>query len=359
MTKRIVFILGARPNLVKSAPVYHALRALGVEPQLIYTGQHSSDSLFGNIKEQFALPDGVQLGLSSTNTGRIDYIGRLASILVSRLRVFSPERVVVFGDVNSSYAGALAAHQAGIEIAHVEAGLRSGDLTMPEEWNRIGIDRLAKLCFTTESSGTSNLIKEGHQPQFIHQCGNTMIDTLNYYLPKAKTIAPLRLPPFIWMSMHRPGNIDAFKDAQKVVECTIQLATFLPVLWPMHPRTHERLSTFGLLHRLTAHPRITISQPLDYLTNLAQMSYAALLVTDSGGVQEEAVALGKHCITLRSTTERPVTISCGSNTLMPDFDPDTLLEVVQQKYHSAPSITIPEYWDGHAARRIAHILLHK
>jgi UDP-N-acetylglucosamine 2-epimerase (non-hydrolysing) len=353
--KKIVFILGTRPNLVKAAPVYHALVRRGNTPILIYTGQHHDFEMMGSFQALFELPDGISLAFTPAANTRSEYIASLSTLILKQLEQLQPEIVVVFGDVNSSLAGAIAAKSKGIKLVHVESGLRSGDLDMPEEHNRIEIDRLTDIYFVTEPSGVQHLLAEGADASAIHQCGNTMIDALRLYLPKAQEEKLLLEPPYIWCSLHRPANTDTFSAAQRSIDWVITAADVLPVFWPMHPRMRNNLATFDLLSVVTEHPRITVTPPQSYLSNLAHMHAASLLLTDSGGVQEEAVGLERPCITLRTTTERPVTIDSGWNVLLPEPTVEELKAQILRSLEPQNSAirSTPAGWDGQAGERIA------
>jgi UDP-N-acetylglucosamine 2-epimerase (non-hydrolysing) len=345
--------------MVKAAPLYHALKQRGNRPQLLYTGQHSDHAMLGSFAEVLGLPPGLQLTSAPSANLRLDYISQLSALIQSQMQQLRPDLVCVFGDVNSSLAGAQAARNLSIKIAHIESGLRSGDMAMPEELNRIAIDQLADLLFTTETAGTQNLLKEGRAALQIHQCGNTMIDALKENLPKAKKEKLAIKQPYIWLSLHRPANVDTEATLLRSLNWVRALTRVLPVFLPIHPRFQNNLTKFGLFDKLVAIPQLTLSEPLPYLSNLAHMAAASLIVTDSGGVQEEAVGLEKSCITLRTTTERPSTIDCGSNTLMPEPEPTALMAAVQQLLAREQTIafTSPFGWDGTAAQRIADILV--
>ena len=351
----VLHVVGARPNFMKAAPV---MRALGdrARQTLVHTGQHydreMSEAFFGEL----GLPEpdvnlAVGSDTASVQTGRI--LVRLDP-LFDRYR---PDVCVVYGDVNSTLAGALAAARRQVPVAHVEAGLRSYDRTMPEELNRELTDRVAEWLFTPSLDADENLVREGIPTTRIHRVGNVMIDTLMRLLPRADTGAVrqrLGIPagaPYVLVTLHRPSTVDDPQVFEGILGVLAELAARLPVVFPVHPRSRARLdagrwSTSGL----------RLADPMRYLDFLALEREAAVVVTDSGGVQEETTWLKVPCLTFRDNTERPVTVLEGTNTLV-GRDPDRLRDALRATLDGErPAAQRPALWDGHAAARIAQVL---
>ncbi len=355
MTK-VLLVAGARPNFVKVAPV---LRALGAYPKfetkLVHTGQHYDDAMSKVFFEELELPD-PDIRLSA---GPGTQVRQTANVMVAFEEVVatqSPDLVVVAGDVNSTMACSLVAAKAVVPLAHVEAGLRSHDRSMPEEVNRLVTDSLARILFTTSSDANENLLREGHLAESIHFVGNTMIDTLSKHEAAARKRAiraELGLPPggYLLATLHRPANVD---DPEKLRTILGALAEApLPVVFPLHPRTEKSARDAGLDDLLD---KAGATPPLGYLDFLSLQMSAAVVLTDSGGVQEETTALGVACLTLRENTERPVTISHGTNRLI-GVDPARVLPEVQRALEDAsPPGEGPPMWDGRAGERIAAVL---
>jgi UDP-N-acetylglucosamine 2-epimerase (non-hydrolysing) len=356
------FVVGARPNFVKAAPLLRACDdRVEFTRKLIHTGQHYdrslSDAFFADL--DLPAPDihlGVGSGSHASQTGQV--MGRLEPILEDD----RPDWLLVFGDVNSTLAASLTAAKLGIAIAHVEAGLRSFDPSMPEEINRRVTDCLSDLLFTTEESGNRNLEREGTAPEKVHFVGNTMVDSLNQHLEAARAGRPevlrrlgLTAQRYAVMTLHRPANVDAPRVLERILGAVGKLSARLPVVFPLHPRTRQRLED-GSLRAID--PGVALCPALPYLEFLGLMDGASLVLTDSGGIQEETTALGVPCLTLRSNTERPVTLTHGSNRLVGD-DPQQILAAAESALDpSAPrrSASLPPLWDGQAARRIARVL---
>jgi UDP-N-acetylglucosamine 2-epimerase (non-hydrolysing) len=352
----IVHAVGARPNFVKMAPVIDALRDRGAEQMVVHTGQHYDAAMSADMLEDLAFPAPdrflrVGSGTHGEQTGRI-LIG-FEQVLLELPRV---SMVVVGGDVNGTLACALAAAKLDVPVAHVEAGLRSRDWAMPEEINRVLTDRLSALLFTHSPEAGPNLIGEGIEAGRIHAVGNTMIDSLARFAPRAERLAAwegfgLDRHAYVLVTLHRPSNVDDPGRLAAIAEALCRLAERHPVVFPVHPRTRARLQQDGIGDRM-AEAGVMLTAPLPYLGFLSLEAGAGAILTDSGGVQEEASALGVPCFTLRTTTERPVTIDLGTNHLLGD-DPATIRQVA-----TAPPrpCTIP-LWDGHAAERIADVIL--
>jgi UDP-N-acetylglucosamine 2-epimerase (non-hydrolysing) len=354
----VVHVVGTRPNFVKMAPVVAALQKRGVFRQiLVHTGQHydkrMSDEVLADL--DFPEPDYL-LGVGSGSHGE-----QTAKVLEQFERVLldvQPTLVVVAGDVNSTLACALAASKLGIPIAHVESGLRSFDWTMPEEINRVLTDRLSDLLFAHSPEAVENLVGEGVEASRIHVVGNTMIDSLRRCERRARArgvAASMGLDAgsYLLVTLHRPSNVDYPLRLTGIVSALVELAERSPVVFPIHPRTRARLSEDGSLERLQA-AGVHCIDPVGYLDFLSLQADAGAVVTDSGGVQEETSALGIPCFTFRTSTERPITITHGTNTLLGD-DPDELATVRIPAWEPTPS-AIP-LWDGHAGERLADILV--
>ncbi len=354
MAPLVLHVTGARPNFPKAAPVIAALGHHPVEQLLVHTGQHYDEAMSEIFFRQLGLPQpDVNLGVGSGRHG-----AQTAAIMVGLEDLFAqrrPDLVVVYGDVNSTVAAALVSAKSGIPLAHVEAGLRSFDLTMPEEINRLVTDRLADLLLVTSVDAVAHLGNEGVAPGRIHFVGNPMIDTLLRLQDSVDAEAArtgLGLPGrYIVATLHRPGNVDDPDDVRALVTAMHRVADQAPVVIPLHPRGRQRLADAGFLD----HDQIMVIDPLGYLEFIGLVRGAAAVVTDSGGVQEETTILGIPCLTLRPNTERPVTITHGTNRLV---NRDTLSASVTEVLATGPlhDWPIPPLWDGHAGPRIAAVL---
>ncbi len=359
---RVLHVAGARPNFIKIAPLMAALREHSeIEQRLVHTGQHYDERL---SKVFF---DDLQIDRPNVNleVGSGSHAVQTARIMMAFEGVcveWQPDLVVVVGDVNSTVACALVGAKLGIAIAHVEAGLRSFDWTMPEEINRVVTDRLADVLFTTEQSANENLRREGVPSERIHFVGNVMVDTLLRYREQARSLqVPERLgvvpKEFALVTLHRPANVDSGEALAGILEGICQVAKIMPVLFPIHPRTKGRIDSLGLQDQLGGTRTL---EPLGYLEFLGLMNDAAVVLTDSGGIQEETTVLGVPCLTLRPNTERPVTVEQGSNTLV-RLDPGAIVTAVERAVDGSAAGNrgphqIPELWDGKAAVRIARII---
>jgi UDP-N-acetylglucosamine 2-epimerase (non-hydrolysing) len=356
---KILNVVGARPNFMKVAPLHRAFsRRSGVVSMIVHTGQHHHVRMSDIFFKQLELPQpDFFLGVSGgTHTQQI---ARIMLAFEQVLMQERPDRVVVVGDVNSTLACALAAVQSGIPVAHVEAGLRSGDPEMPEETNRILTDRLSDLLFVTEQAGVDNLIKEGIPQERVHLVGNVMIDTLVSNLEKSQKHGNLQLPgSYVLMTMHRPSNVDQLEGLLAITDIMEKVAAHKRIVFPVHPHTEKAVREHGLWEKWRNIPGLTLLEPQGYLEFLNLMQHAFLVVTDSGGVQEETTYLGVPCFTFRKTTERPVTVTLGANELFSELDPEKVyarfLELLAGRGKRS---VIPPLWDGKAAERIASILL--
>jgi len=365
---KIVVVAGARPNFMKVAPIIEALRAAqqrgsDVSYKLVHTGQHYDQEMSTAFFDELGLPyPDVDLGVGSSS-----HAEQTAKVLVAFERLLieePPDLVVVVGDVNSTMACALAARKLNIPVAHVEAGLRSGDWTMPEETNRIVTDVLCDMLFTTEPAADANLLKEGVDPARIHFVGNVMIDTLLRHRGRALELRyweqfGLRPREYAVLTLHRPSNVDNRKVFSGIVQALCEISRELPIVFPIHPRTAKMAREFDLMSSLQAQPGIHVIQPLPYLQMLSATSNARLILTDGGGLQEEAVVLGVPCITLRENTERPITIESGANRLAGSC-PDAIVRAVRDVLHHTTRVLFqPAKWDGRAAERIVDIILRE
>lgn len=352
----ICSVIGARPNFMKIAPIVHELRNREIPNILVHTGQHYDYSMSQVFFEELDLPHpDVYLGVGSDTHAR-----QTARIMIAFEEVcqrYQPDLIIVVGDVNSSLAAAITASKLSIPIAHVEAGLRSFDRTMPEEINRIIIDHLSELLFTTEPSANENLLREGIDESRIHYVGNCMVDTLLKYMEIARRRAPWRLFGFepggyALLTLHRPSNVDDPKTLRQLMEVINDVSTYLPILFPTHPRTKQHLEKW----KIPIAPTVHISPPLSYLTFLGLMAEARYVLTDSGGIQEETTVLKVPCLTLRWNTERPITCTIGTNRLVGQ-DPEKIHQSVKAILSGEwPSGQIPPLWDGKASQRIVEVI---
>ena len=372
--KKIILVAGARPNFMKIAPLLRALKhSAGVKPVIVHTGQHydaaMSAAFFSDLdinQPHYNLEVGS--GTHAEQTAAI--MTRFEKVCLAE----KPDIVVVVGDVNSTIAAGLAAKKCGVLLAHVEAGLRSRDLAMPEEINRMATDAITDLFFTTEPEAKRNLLAEGHAADTVHFVGNVMIDNLLYQLDKsrkrpvsgmARTIKKLLPAKYLCLTLHRPSNVDNKETFTGIVTALAKAAAVAPIVFPCHPRTRAKIAAFGLAGKFIEPGKsdrklsggICLLGPLGYNDFLYLWKDAAAVVTDSGGLQEETTALGIPCITLRNNTERPVTVSQGSNVLA-GTDPDRITALIEKVLAGTwKKSSVPKLWDGKASERIAEILL--
>lgn len=360
----ITFVVGARPNFVKIAPILKAMAAYDdiIRPKLVHTGQHYSPEMSGVFFEELEIPvPDVSLDVGAGPHGQ--QTGRILEAFESHLlsAAIRTDLAVVVGDVNSTVACALAATKLGIAVAHVEAGLRSFDRTMPEEINRIVTDAIADILFVSEPSGEENLRLEGASAERIHYVGNVMIDALVQQMPAAvRTELPEGLERrgarFGVVTLHRPANVDSNEALKSLTGFLTRISRNITLVFPLHPRTRKNLASSGYLDVLENNPAIVLCGPLPYRQNLHLISRAAFVLTDSGGMQEETTFLGIPCLTLRSNTERPITVSRGTNIVIGSRldKAEQLVEGILRGDRKT-SRAIPG-WDGHAAERIAAVL---
>lgn len=360
---KLTIIVGTRPNFVKAAALFTEFHTRStIEASLVHTGQHYDTNMSDNFFHDLGIPQpDVNLGVASKSAVR-----QIAEIMTGLEEVFEanpPDWVLVVGDVNSTLAGALAAQKCGIKVAHVEAGLRSYDREMPEEVNRVIVDQIADLLFVTEQSGIENLKGEGICDAKIHLTGNVMVDTLLRFSKRAQetsALADREVEPqkYGLVTLHRASNTDDQETLRQLLEAVVKMSDTLPMVFPMHPRTRNRLSSFGMDKLLDSAVNLKITEPVRYLDFVNLMSRAAVVVTDSGGIQEETTVLGVPCLTIRKNTERPSTIEHGTNQLV-GTDPAKVLEAFRSVIDGSWEDTgdRPPLWDGKAACRIVDILL--
>ena len=352
----ICSVVGARPNFMKIAPVFLELKRRKIPQLLVHTGQHYDANMSQVFFEELGLPvPDIYLGVGSDSHAR--QTARIMVLFEEVVRKHRPDLVIVGGDVNSTLATALVAAKEHIPVAHVEAGLRSFDRTMPEEINRVVTDHLSDLLFTTERSGNKNLRSEGISPTRIHFVGNCMVDTLLKHVKVATERSPwqafgVQPSEYALVTLHRPSNVDDPKTLRVVMSSIKEVSRRLPVLFPVHPRTRARLAT----EKIDIPPGVSLADPLPYLSFIGLMAKACFVMTDSGGIQEETTMLGVPCLTLRSNTERPVTIERGTNRLV-GTNPKEIKRnvgiILAGKWCRGKR---PPLWDGGAGRRIADVI---
>lgn len=349
----ICHVVGARPNFMKAAPLIRVFAAMdGIQQLLVHTGQHYDANMSDVFFQQLHMPSpdvNLQVGSCTHSQQTAQIMSRFEPVLQKH----APDMVVVYGDVNSTMAATLVSKKLGIKVAHVEAGLRSFDRTMPEEINRLVTDQLADLLFAPSRDGVDNLLREGITLERIHLVGNIMIDTLKQMLPEAKRRVPQRLPSrFVLVTLHRPSNVDDPEWLASVLNSLQSFVKDIPVLFPVHPRTRSRLKDAKL-----STGDLQLLDPMPYLEFLGMQTAAAAVITDSGGVQEETTYLGIPCLTLRENTERPITVSVGSNVLI-GRDLEALRRHLGYVLEGTfkPS-AVPELWDGSASERIAELIV--
>jgi UDP-N-acetylglucosamine 2-epimerase (non-hydrolysing) len=365
---KVINVVGARPNFMKVAPIVEAMKRRGLEefaPLVVHTGQHYDAQMSDAFFRDLGLPEpDVYLGVGSAS-----HAVQTAAVMQSFEPVVlkeKPDWVLVVGDVNSTLACALVCSKLSIKVAHVEAGLRSRDRTMPEEINRLLTDQIADLLLTPSQDADENLLAEGIPSERIRFVGNVMIDSLFAQLKRAATSTVredlgIAERDYAALTLHRPSNVDDPQTFKRILDALEEIATRLPIIFPVHPRTRVRLQEFGLLNIIEGNRNLQLRDPLGYLDFLRLYSGARLVLTDSGGIQEETTALGIPCLTLRENTERPITVEMGTN---------TIVGTDMKKITSAAALAldaprdqqrarIPPLWDGHTADRILDALLEK
>lgn len=381
---KILLVAGARPNFMKIAPILREIEKYPGELQgiLVHTGQHYDHNMSGAFFNSLGIKEpgyNLEVGSGSHASQTAEIMVRFEEVCLKE----KPDLVVVVGDVNSTIAAGLVAKKLHIKLAHVEAGLRSGDWSMPEEINRIATDSITDLFFTTEKEGTGNLLKEGHAQEKIHFVGHVMIDNLIYQLSKFDGKAPSdlsegiknRLPEkYICMTMHRPSNVDNKDILSGIISALTTVSKEAPIIFPCHPRTKKQIELFGFqasFNLLTLNTSINsaqafeplsdgiyLTEPLGYDDFLYLWKDASVVITDSGGMQEETTALKIPCITIRENTERPITVEVGSNVVV-GTDPEKIIEYSGKAFNNEwKESEIPDLWDGKASERIVEIIRH-
>lgn len=361
---KVIAVAGARPNFVKIAALLKGLRADGgFEARLVHTGQHYDPKLAQVFFDELEIPEpdeNLEVGSASHAVQTAEVMKRFEPVLERE----GPALVVVVGDVNSSLACSLVASKMGVRVAHVEAGLRSFDRRMPEEINRVLTDHVSDLLFVTEESGMRNLEAEGIADEKVFFVGNVMIDTLLANRERARESDVLRrlsLSPrgYAVLTLHRPSNVDDPEAFGRILAALDRVGRDLAIVWPVHPRSRARIASFGLEGQLDSCRGLLACDPLGYLDFLALMSDARVVLTDSGGIQEETCVLGVPCVTLRENTERPSTIDLGANVLVGN-DTEAIVEATARQCEgSSGSWELPALWDGKAAQRIVGVLREK
>lgn len=358
----MISIVGTRPNFMKLAPLIDEIKKYKeIDHLLVHTGQHYDAEMSKVFFEDLQLPKpDINLEVGSGTYGQ-----QIGNIIMKLEKVFikeKPDLVIVVGDVNSTFAGALIAKQLKIKVAHVEAGLRSFDLTMPEEINRILTDRISDFLFTTEKSGDINLLNEGVSKDKIFFVGNVMIDTLLKHREKAsksKILEKLNIKKneYCILTLHRPSNVDNRENFENVLFILEKIQEKIKIIFSIHPRTKKNMQLFDLNERIKNMKNLIITEPLGYLDFLNLMANSKFVLTDSGGIQEETTVLGVPCITVRDTTERPITVEKGTNMLV-STDKAKIIEVCNKLIEETKiNDKIPNYWDGKASKRIIDIIL--
>jgi len=351
---RIVHVVGARPNLMKLAPVYRAIGKFPeIEQLVVHTGQHYDFNMSDVFFQQLGTgaPDiNLQVGSASHAKQTAEVMVRFESVVLER----QPDLVLVYGDVNSTVAAALVCAKLAVRVGHVEAGLRSFDRLMPEEINRLVTDQLADLLFTPSEDGDRNLNREGIPGEKVHLVGNVMIDTLVRMLPACQTHLPADVPsPFALVTLHRPSNVDDLDWLKGLLQTLEHISSDLTIVFPVHPRTRQRMNDIGLNGSTS---RLRLMEPQPYLAFLALHQRAAVVITDSGGIQEETTYLRVPCLTVRENTERPITVEIGTNILV-GRDPERIRKETEMILAGKTKQgQVPPLWDGHAAERIAEII---
>jgi UDP-N-acetylglucosamine 2-epimerase (non-hydrolysing) len=357
MNNRILIVVGTRPNFIKITQFKKVNQQMGnpFDIKIVHTGQHYDDKMAAIFFQQFELEPDYFLNIpqASANSQMAEIMLRLEKVIID----YKPALVMAVGDVNSTFAAAFTAHKLGIQVAHIESGLRSYDRGMPEEINRLLTDEISDYYFITEQSGLDNLIKEGRSKDKLHFVGNTMIDTLvafNHKIEESKILDEYNLitQKFVLMTMHRPATVDFEEGLTKLLDIIEYVNKNYKLVFPIHPRTLGKLQQFGLMERVKANDKIILTEPLDYFAFQKLTAHCRFVITDSGGIQEETTFRRVPCLTLRPNTERPSTVTIGTNELVP-FD----IETVQNKINSIIEGTykkgdIPPMWDGKSTERI-------
>jgi UDP-N-acetylglucosamine 2-epimerase (non-hydrolysing) len=356
--KRILHVVGARPNYMKIAPLVREMAKYPdeFEQTLVHTGQHYDNNMSKIFFEELGMPR-PDINLEVGSGTHAEQTAQVMLRFEPVLQEFQPDWVMVPGDVNSTLACALVASKLGIKVAHVEAGLRSFDRTMPEEINRLLTDQIADLLLTPSRDGDENLLREGIAPEKIHLVGNTMIDTLVRLMPFAHERWPamrvgFNLGRYVLVTLHRPNNVDEADGLSEILSALNEVSADLPVIFPVHPRTRRRIAD----HRINVRESVRLTEPIGYIDFLSLEAHAAVVVTDSGGVQEETTFLGVPCLTIRPNTERPITTTMGTNRLV-KRNANAIVSAIRAAAQQARDSEnhCPELWDGKTAERIVNL----
>ena len=359
---KIIIVVSARPNFMKAAPILRHLKTMPevFQPLLVHTGQHYDIQMSDVFFQELGLPQpDFHLGVGSGS-----HAEQTAGVMVPFEKVLlqeKPDLVMVIGDVTATVSCSLDAAKLLIPVAHVEAGLRSGDRRMPEEINRLVTDRLSSIFLTPSADGDANLLREGVAPEQIFCVGNIMIDSLRHLEPVADQSDVLKRlgvaeKGYGLLTMHRVSNVEYKEVLVGILGAIDRVQKELPIVWPLHPRTRGRIEEFGLEGLVDGMKNLTVTEPVGYFDSLKLQKSARLVLTDSGGIQEETTVFGVPCLTMRENTERPVTIEVGTNTLV-GVDPQTIVETVEQVLGGTyKQGQIPKLWDGHTAERIGDVL---
>lgn len=355
--KKILVIIGTRPNFIKVTQFKKEAVKHGHNLKLVHTGQHFDDKMANVFFKQFDLVPDYFLD-TKQGLNREDLIAEITKHLEHLIKTtFKPDLIIVVGDVNSTLAGANAAKNCGVKLAHLESGLRSFDETMPEEHNRILTDKISDYFFVTEQSGYDHLINEGHTKGCIFFVGNTMIDTMVAFdkdieaSPILKNLA-VKEQQFVLMTMHRPATVDSKEGLLKLLDILKEINKTYKIVFPVHPRTTKHIELFGLKNEFETIKGLIFTEPLDYFAFQKLIKYSKFILTDSGGIQEETTFLRIPCFTLRPNTERPITCSLGTNTLVP-FEVNTILKYISEVENGTyKKGQVPPMWDGRATERV-------
>lgn len=359
--KKILIVIGTRPNFIKVTQFKKLSSKFPLlDLKIVHTGQHYDDKMADVFFRQFNLTPDYFLNISQGSPN-----SQIAEIMVKLEQLinleYNPDLMIVVGDVNSTLAASITANKLGIKLAHIESGLRSFDHTMPEEHNRVLTDKLADYYFVTEDSGFENLINEGVNKGKIFYSGNTMIDTLVHFQKQIDDSNVLNLlhlnqNKFVLMTMHRPATVDNYEGLKKLNDFLSFLSEKYKIVFPIHPRTLAKLEEFKLKESFVNNQNLILTDPLDYFAFQKLIKTCSFIVTDSGGIQEESTFVGKPCLTLRPNTERPVTVTEGTNILVP-FELDNIKGYIQQIENGTfKKGTIPKFWDGNSTNRILEFI---
>ena len=361
LMKKILIVIGTRPNFIKVTQFKKiAQQFSNLDIKLVHTGQHFDEKMADVFFKQFHLEPDFFLNIlpASPNSQMAEIMIKLENLIKLN---YQPDLIIVVGDVNSTLAAAITANKLGIKLAHLESGLRSFDKSMPEEFNRILTDKLSQFFFVTEPSGLKHLIEEGVPKESIYFVGNTMIDTLVAFqteIEKSPIIDDLNLldKPFVLMTMHRPATVDTKNGLEKLINLIQDITKQYNIVFPIHPRTLKKIEEFGFKNQISDNKNLKLTEPLDYFAFQKLIKYSKFILTDSGGIQEESTFVKVPCLTLRPNTERPVTVTEGSNTLVP-FDISVIKQLIKKIENNAYKVgAIPKLWDGKSTDRILNII---